>query len=95
MDALTPLPDFDVLRRQIEEAHEVAEVAGIRDRALASETCARRARNVEAERQAVEIQLLAMRKAGQLLIETGRLVCEKPGVLPKGPRLARLRHFRN
>ena len=63
MDALTPLPDFDVMRREIEEAHEVAGVAGIRDQAIALETYARRARNTGAEREAVEIQLLAMRKA--------------------------------
>jgi DNA topoisomerase VI subunit B len=72
MDALPPLSDFDALRRMLEEARHVAEVAGIRDQAIALETYARRARNVEAERQAVEIQFLAMRKAGRLLIESGK-----------------------
>jgi Histidine kinase-, DNA gyrase B-, and HSP90-like ATPase len=87
MDALTPLPDFDVMRREIEEAHGVAKVAGIRDQAIALETYARRARNVEAERQAVEIQLLAMRKAGQLLIEARKAGLRETGRPTKGAKV--------
>jgi len=87
MDALTPLPDFAALRREIEEAHEVAEVACIRDRAIAWATNARRARNTEAERQAVEIQLLAMRKAGQLLIAMQKAGLRETGRPTKGAKV--------
>jgi hypothetical protein len=87
MDALTPLPDFDVMRREIEEAHEVAKVAGIRDQAIALETYARRARNTGAEREAIEIQLLAMRKAGQLLIEAGKAGLRETGRPTKGAKV--------
>jgi hypothetical protein len=87
MDALTPLPDSDALRTAVEEAHEVAEVAGIRDQAIALETYARRVRNVEAERQAVEIQFLAMRKAGQLLIAMQKAGLRETGRPTKGAKV--------
>jgi DNA topoisomerase VI subunit B len=88
MDALPPLPDFDALRRALEEAHEVAEVAGIRDQAIALETHARRrARNTEAKRKATEIQLCAMRKAGQLLLEAGKAGLRGTGRPTKGAKV--------
>ena len=53
----------------INAAYEVDEVKHIRDKALAIETYAQQAKNIEAERQACEIRLRAERKAGQLLSE--------------------------
>jgi hypothetical protein len=53
--------------RAIGAAYEVDEVKDIRDKAIALETYARQAKNVEAERQACEIRLRAERKVGQLL----------------------------
>jgi hypothetical protein len=50
----------------IRSRHEVKE---LRDKAIAFETYARQARNVEAERQACEIRLRAERRCGQLLQE--------------------------
>jgi hypothetical protein len=80
----------------IAAAHKVDEVKDIRDKAIALETCARQAHNVEAERQAAEIRMRAERKVGQLhaalpkakgvASETslaGRAVMERP----KPPRI--------
>lgn len=58
---------YDAMCHAIAAAYEVDEVKDIRDKALALETYARLAQNVEAERQACEIRLRAERKAGQLL----------------------------
>jgi hypothetical protein len=52
--------------RAIDAAYKVDEVKPIRDKAIALETYARQAHNVEAERQACEIRLRAERKAGEL-----------------------------
>jgi hypothetical protein len=51
------------------------------------ETYARRARNTEAERKATEIQLCAMRKAGQLLIEAGKAGLRETGRPTKGAKV--------
>jgi len=61
------LARYDAMCRAIDAAYEVDEVKDIRDKALAIETYARQAQNVEAERRACEIRLRAERKAGQLL----------------------------
>jgi len=85
-------PRLDVMRREIEEAHEVAKVAGIVIRPSALETYARRARNTGAEREAIEINCSLMRKAGQLLIEAGKAGLRETGRPTKGAKVARLRH---
>ena len=62
----TNLVRYDAMCRAIDAAFEVDEVKDIRDKAIALETYARQAKNVEAERQACEIRLRAERKAGHL-----------------------------
>jgi len=61
-----PLALYDAMCRAIDAAYEIDEVKDIRDRALAFETYARLAGNIEAERRACEIRLRAERKAGAL-----------------------------
>jgi len=58
---------YDAMCRAIQEAYEVDEVKDMRDKAIAIQTYARQAQNVELERQACEIRLRAERRAGQLL----------------------------
>jgi hypothetical protein len=60
------LARYDAMCRAIAEAYAVDEVKDIRDKAIALETYARQAHNVEAERQACEIRLRAEKKAGKL-----------------------------
>jgi hypothetical protein len=62
----TGLVRYDAMCRAIAQAHEVDEVKDIRDKALALETYARQAKNIDAEWRACEIRLRAERKAGQL-----------------------------
>lgn len=50
---------YDAMCRAIESAYAVDEVKDIRDQAIALETYARQAHNVEAERKACEIRLRA------------------------------------
>ena len=50
----TSLVRYDAMCRAIDAAFEVDEVKDIRDKAIALETYARQAKNVEAERQACE-----------------------------------------
>lgn len=57
---------YDSMCRAIDAAYAVDEVKPIRDEAIALETYARQAHNVEAERKACEIRLRAERKAGEL-----------------------------
>jgi hypothetical protein len=65
----TELVKYDAMCRAIAEAYEVDEVKELRNKAIAFETYARQAKNVEAERQACEIRLRAERRCGQLLKE--------------------------
>jgi hypothetical protein len=62
----TELVKYTAMCRAIDAAYQVDEVKNIRDTAIALETYARQARNIEAERQACEIRIRAERKAGQL-----------------------------
>jgi len=62
----TELVRYDAMCRAIDAAYEVDEAKTIRDQAVALETYARQAHNVEAERKACEIRLRAERKAGEL-----------------------------
>jgi transcriptional regulator with XRE-family HTH domain len=66
------LVKYDAMCRAIDAAYQVDEVKDIRDKAIALETYARLAQNVEAERQACEIRLRAERKAGKLSAEMER-----------------------
>jgi hypothetical protein len=82
---------YDAMCRAIEAAYEVDEVKTIRDQAIALETYARQAHNVEAERQACEIRLRAERKAGKLSAELekkpGKRTDKQPvGVVPIGSK---------
>lgn len=63
---LLPPALYDAMCRAIDAAYEVDEVKDIRDRALAFETYARQAKNIEAERRACKIRLRAEKKAGAL-----------------------------
>jgi hypothetical protein len=58
---------YDAMCRAIDAAYEVDEVKEFRDKAIALETYARQARNIEAERRATTIRIKAERKAGELL----------------------------
>jgi hypothetical protein len=66
------LARYDAMCRAIEAAYKVDEVKEVRDQAIALETYARQAHNVEAERQACEIRLRAERKAGKLSAKLDR-----------------------
>lgn len=61
-----PLALYDAMCRAIDVAHAIDEVKDIRDKALAFEVYARQAKNIDAERRAVDIRLRAERKAGEL-----------------------------
>jgi hypothetical protein len=63
---MSDLVRYDAMCRAIAEAHEVDEVKEIRNQAIALETYARQAHNVEAEQQACEIRLRAERQWGKL-----------------------------
>ena len=65
-----PLALYDAMCRAIDVAHAVDEAKDIRDKALAFEVYARQAKNIDAERRAVDIRLRAERKAGSLLAES-------------------------
>jgi hypothetical protein len=73
---VAPLVRYDAMCLAIEAAYKVDEVKPIRDEAIALETYARQAHNVEAERQACEIRLRAERKAGEL---SAKLERSNPG----------------
>lgn len=85
----TSLVRYDAMCRAIDAAYAVDEVKDIRDKAIALETYARQAKNVEAERQACEIRLRAERKAGRLSKELekapgARTDLEPLGTAPRG-----------
>jgi hypothetical protein len=90
------LERYDAMCRAIEAAYKVDEVKEIRDQAIALETYARQAHNVEAERQACEIRLRAERKAGKLSAELekkpGKRTDKQPvGAAPIGSKKDELR----
>src|SRR5262245_52988321 len=58
---------YDRMVLAINECHQTDQVKEIRDKALALETYARQAQNLEAEQKAIEIRIRAERKAGELL----------------------------
>jgi hypothetical protein len=60
---------YDAMCRAISACVSVDEVKDIRDKARALEVYAQQARNLEAERKAVEVRIRAERRAGQLLYE--------------------------
>jgi len=61
-----PIALYDAMCRAIDVAHAVDEAKDIRDKALAFEVYARQAKNIDAERRAVDIRLRAERKCGEL-----------------------------
>jgi hypothetical protein len=86
-----PMARYDAMCRAIEAAYKVDEVKDIRDQAIALETYARQAHNVEAERQACEIRLRAERKAGKLSAKLekkpGKRTDKQPvGMIPTGSK---------
>jgi hypothetical protein len=84
------LARYDAMCRAIEAAYKVDEVKEIRDQAIALETYARQAHNVEAERQACEIRLRAERRAGKLSAELERSSGGRPGkTLPTMGRVSK------
>ena len=79
----TSLVHYDAMCRAIEAAHAVDEVKDIRDKALALETYARQAKNIDAEWRACEIRLRAERRAGQLLKEIEKAKGGRPTETPR------------
>jgi hypothetical protein len=82
----TSLVHYDAMCRAIEAAHAVDEVKDIRDKALALETYARQAKNIDAEWRACEIRLRAERRAGQLLKEIEKAKGGRPTETPRADR---------
>jgi hypothetical protein len=70
------LVKYDAMCRAIAAAHKVDEVKEIRNKAIALETYARQALNLDAERKAAEIRIRAERRVGQLL--------KRPGAIKEG-----------
>jgi transcriptional regulator with XRE-family HTH domain len=79
---VAPLVRYDAMCVAIEAAYKVDEVKPIRDEAIALETYARQAHNVEAERQACEIRLRAERKAGELSAKLEKSAGGRPSKTP-------------
>ncbi len=63
---------YDSMVLAIERCYQVDEVKDLRDRAMAFETYAKQAQNVDAERKAIEVRIRAERRAGELLAEMER-----------------------
>jgi hypothetical protein len=83
---------YDAMCRAIEAAYKVDEVKDIRDQAIALETYARQAHNVEAERQACEIRLRAERKVTKPARSARRIPPDRSQQLPRSAsRFRRLR----
>jgi len=69
---MTELTHYDAAKRELAIAHEVDEVAELRNKAACLETYARQAKDTHLESQACEIRLRAERKVGALLAEKER-----------------------
>lgn len=82
---MNQLVQYDAMCRAIDACYQVDEVKAIRDKALAIEMYAMQAKNIEAERRAVEIRLRAERKAGQLLAEMKKSEGGRPSKNPSRP----------
>jgi len=63
---------YDSMVLAIDRCYQVDEVKDLRDKAIAFETYAKQAKNVDAERKAIEVRIRAERRAGQLLAEMER-----------------------
>ena len=68
----TGLVKYDAMMSAIAVCCEVDEIKDLRDKAYALQLYASQAKNLEAERRAVEIRLWAERKTGQLIGEEKR-----------------------
>lgn len=69
---IASLANYDRMVTAIEQCYRVDEVKELRDKAIALESYARQAQNIEAERKAIEIRIRAERQAGLLLKEMER-----------------------
>lgn len=78
----TELVRYDAMCRAIAAAHEIDEVADIRDKARAIELYMAQRNNVEAEFKACEIRLRAERKLGQMLSQMEKPKGGRPSVNP-------------
>lgn len=81
-DNNTALVRYDAMCHAIAAAYEVDEVKDIRDQAVALETYARQAHNIEAEQLACEIRLRAERKAGALSAKLEKSPGGRPAKTP-------------
>jgi hypothetical protein len=65
----TELSKYEAACKAVAEAHRVDEAKDIRDKHIAIQEYAKQSKNLELEKQAMEIRLRAERKGGELLIE--------------------------
>ena len=70
---------YDSMVLAIDRCYQVDEVKDLRDKAMAFETYAKQAKNVEAERKAIEVRIRAERRAGELLADMERSPISKGG----------------
>ena len=74
---MSHLVRYDAMCRAIAECHEVDEIKGIRNKAVALEAYSKQAQNLDMEKMAAEIRIRAERRTGELLKET--VVAGNPG----------------
>ena len=76
---MTEMVRYDAMVQAIVECHKVDDLKEIHNKALALELYARQAKNIDAERKAIEVRIRAERRVGQLLSEMKRTTPQESG----------------
>jgi hypothetical protein len=76
---MTEMVRYDAMVQAIVECHKVDDLKEIHNKALALELYARQAKNIDAERKAIEVRIRAERRVGQLLSEMKRTTPQEKG----------------